>query len=251
MARKDTNSIINDLLKESRKLAKRANQRMVRLERAAEQPRYKHVVDYAHKTAQRDIAGLDIMLGKPADLTGKARFRESGKRIEGLSDKQMIAYLRTQISAEKQFLEAASSTIGDVYEGGAKIKGGYQSVMDRRTETINKKYGTDFTTDELQRFFNSRKQAKLQEMYGSDQMFTIANKIKEVPTTKKDMKDYIKKNISFKDLDIDTSDYKDAKDMFSAFKDFMELTGDPVLDEFVAGAVKGGFSIKNLFALFI
>lgn len=248
---KNIDSLINDLLAENRKLAKRANQRMVRLERAAEQPRYKHVTDYAHKTAQRNIAGLDMMLGKPADLTGKARFRESGKRIKGLTDKQMVSYLRTQIAAEKEFLESASSTIGDVFENGKKVKGGYQSVMDKRTDTINKKYGTDFTTDELQRFFNSRKQAKLQEQYGSDQMFTIASKLKEIPTTKKDMKDYIQKNISLKDLDIDTSDYKSVTQMFNSFKDFMDLTGDPVLDEFVASALGQGFSAKNLFALFI
>ena len=138
-----------------------------------------------------------------------------------------------------------------VFENGKKVKGGYQSVMDKRTDTINKKYGTNFTTDELQRFFNSRKQAKLQEQYGSDQMFTIASKLKEIPTTKKDMKDYIQKNISLKDLDIDTSDYKNVTQMFNSFKDFMDLTGDPVLDEFVASALGQGFSAKNLFALFI
>lgn len=248
---KDINSLISDLLAENRKLAKRANQRMVRLERAAQQPRYKHVLDYAHNMAQRNIMELDMMLGKPADLTGKARFRESGKRIKGLTDKQQVSYLRAQIAAEKEFLEKASSTIGDVFENGKKVKGGYQSVMDKRTATINEKYGTNFTTDELQRFFNSRKQAKLQEQYGSDQMFTIASNLKSIPTTKKDMKDYIQNHISLKDLEIDMSDYKNAAQMFNSFKDFMELSGDPVLDEFVAGALGKGFSAKNLFALFI
>ena len=43
------------LVKEYRKLAKRADQRLVRLERYAQQPKYSNVTQFAYKKAMRDI----------------------------------------------------------------------------------------------------------------------------------------------------------------------------------------------------
>ena len=43
---------------EARKLAKRANQRMVRLERYAQRGEYKNILNYAYKKAQKYISAV-------------------------------------------------------------------------------------------------------------------------------------------------------------------------------------------------
>lgn len=242
VGKKSMQEELERLLAEQRKLAKRANQRMVRLEKAAKKQKYNKVLEYSYKSAQKDISNLKKMIDPSAQM-GAGRFRESGKRIKGLTDNQMIKYLRSAISAEKEFLESITSTIGDV-----KGKEGIASLYDRRTETINKKYGTNFTADELQRFFASRKQSKLESMYGSGQMFQIADTIKNQPKTKRAMKEYLQKHITIQNYEIDTKNYKSAKDMYQQLQPFLDETGDDILNHFIGEAVlKEGFNFASLF----
>ena len=242
----DWSDEVNRLLKESRKLAKRANQRLVRLERYSKQDMYKGILEYSYKNSQKDIANLNRMIGK-TDKSGPLRFRESGARIKGLSDKEMTNYLRSELSSLKRFLNSASSTIGETMATtGSDIKHGIKFVYDQRTATINSRFGTNFTPEQLQRFFNSRKQSALEREYGSKNMFKIADTIKDMGKTKREMKEYLEKHITLKNYEIHESEYKDAKDMYDQLKPYLKETDDPILNAFIGQAVEEGFTAKLL-----
>ena len=244
------------LQKEARKLAKRANQRMVRLERYAQREEYSSVTEYAYKEAQRDIRGL---YGKTGD---RLRFTENQKLIE-ISDGtknvtgSRLYYLnymslKAKVNAMEKFLGAKSSTLADIKLPSGERKEGIKTVYDKRTATINKKYGTNFTSAQLKAFFASKQQEKLEQAVGSDAMFIVAATIKgkKLASNKREMAKFIKKNmqvIGGKKMQINEKAYSSAGEMLEAFQEFVKLTDDPVLDHYVAQAVKNGVNFQNLF----
>lgn len=89
---------INELRADMRKLAKRANQRLVRIEQAGEQ---KHSM--AYQKAQ------SWLIGKKISKTGKYRFTEFTKNV---SKKQIIE----EMQAMQEFLSLKSSTVGEIHD---------------------------------------------------------------------------------------------------------------------------------------
>lgn len=244
------------LAKESRKLAKRANQRMVRAELYSKRPKHKKIKEYSYAKAQKDIANIKKMIGRPVK-EAQNRFIESSNipKEFGEDYKAAAKFFRIQIAAEKEFLDSVSSTIGRAMssiesEHRKMDKQGLDWLYDQRVRTINEKYGTNFTSEELKRFFDSRKQSKLQQRFGSDQMFNIADQMINIPTTKRQLKKFFDEH-KVVNMKVDEKDYKDAKDMYSQLKDFMTISDDPVLDEYVAQAYAEGFNAKMIFNLFI
>lgn len=255
MAKKrDSNSELNRLANLSRNLAKRANQRMVRLEKHAKQSDfYKSGLQYSYKTAQKDIQNIKGMTGN-FDFRNSLRFRESTSRItmkEGdgtkrkFTDEEMINFYRAQIAAEQRFLDSVTSTVGGGLSAKGQRIGGMKEMYDRRTATINEKYGTDFTPEELQRFFESQKQGKLQAQQGSDIMFKTANELKKMGSLKRDMKEYAKNNKNIDDSSIEWDKIKSVQDFLRAIGG-ESFTDDPVLNKFISMAIKGGFNASNL-----
>lgn len=244
------------LAAESRKLAKRANQRMVRAELYSKRPKHKKIKEYSYSKAQKDIANIRKMLGRPVKQAN-LRFIESASipKEFGEDYKAAVSFFRMQIAAEKQFLDAVTSTIGPAMssiqsEYRRMDKEGLNWLYDQRTRTINEKYHTNFTAEELQRFFSSRKQAQLQKDFGSDQMFSIANEMINIPTTKRELKKFFDQH-KVVNMKVNEKDYKNAKEMYSELKDFMTISDDPVLDEYVAQAYSQGLNAKAIFNLFI
>lgn len=240
---------------EARKLAKRANQRMVRLERYAQRGEYKNILNYAYKKAQKYITAV-FGPGKK----GPGRFKEHQKLydIEGVTGaelyKKNISILNARIKTMNEFLDSVSSTIGDV-----KGKKGFASLLDKRTNTINEKLkamGVDaqFDKGDLKRFFDSKKQAKLEALYGSDMMFVIAATVKKhnLKSNKRDLERYMKNHIdiSRKDLEPDELDAQKgekAADYLSRVEQYVSFTGDEILDAYVTDAIKQGLNVANLF----
>lgn len=109
-----------------RRLAKVADQRMVRLEQLSEQPEFKKVKKYAYNVALRDIQKYN---------KGKKRFNTKPPEEEEL--------LKEKIQDIKHFLELPTSK-----------KAGIVEVYKKRADTINERYGTNFTWQELADFFN-------------------------------------------------------------------------------------------------
>lgn len=112
-----------------RRLAKQADQRLVRLEAAAREPVYKGVLTYAYGGAMDDIHHWS---GDKAN-----RFNTAPPTTE--------KELRAKINDITRFLNSPTST-----------KSGITKMYKARTETLNKKYGTNFTWQEAGRFFEQR-----------------------------------------------------------------------------------------------
>lgn len=169
------------LEKEYRKLAKRADQRLVRLEQLAKSPEYSGVLNFAYRKAQRDIRAW----------SGESASRFNTKPPSNTNQ------LKAKIADIKRFLESASSTIGKTKETK-----GIKEIYQDRADTINERYGTDFNWRDLARLFESNlyKKIKSKDDYDSKtEMQTIAN----ISANFDEVKQAIKKD---REVNIDTLD---------------------------------------------
>lgn len=241
--------------KEYRKLAKRANQRMVRLERYAQRGEYRSALEYSYSVAQKEIKAL---YGKQGD---RLRYTETPRMVgvEGVTPNQEaranVERLKAQMKSIEKFLGSESSTIADIKDTATgEVKRGLASVYDKRAQSINDRlkrmYGfdADLSARDLQRFFDSRKQKKLQDTVGSDQMFIVAAVMrdKRLASNKRDLQKFFRDNIET-NMPINEKDYKDAGEMFDKLSEFVEITGNEMLDSYVTQAIKAGLNYKNLF----
>ena len=247
--------------KESRKLAKRANQRLKRIENYAERPGQSNILKFAYGKAQQYIKA-NIGIGK----SGKGRFKEHVKLYDVsngtdyLSGNELykanVKIQRARIKAMMEFLGSESSTIGQS-RAGKKTKG-IKNINDQRANTITQKYlekyGTDLDASDLKRFFDSRKQAKLESQYGSKNMFIIASIMKKenLRATKRELEKYFKSHIDLTKYDIDAKDLKfkpgeKKADYLDRLGEFVSFTDDEVLNTFIVQALKDGIDVKSLF----
>lgn len=125
----------DDLLREFKKIAKRADQRLVRLEQTGKQE------GTAYRSAMRKISA----------------FTPGGKRFN-VKPPKTIRGLRSKMSAVREFLAAESSTVT-----------GQKNISKRIRNTIKDRYGLDIKNDDqLRAVFEGGLWSKLNEMFGSD-----------------------------------------------------------------------------------
>ena len=144
----------NALLKQYRTLAKRADQRLVRLEKQSQVAGYEAITQFAYARAARDIKTWG------GNTKGKPRFNTKAPN-NTLS-------LQAKIADIQQFLNAPSSTVGQInriYAKGAK--------------TTNERYGTDFTWQDLAIYYETV-QSKHNEKYGSKTLIKALAIIKHI-----------------------------------------------------------------------
>lgn len=153
-----------ELLKEYRKLAKRADQRLVRLERYSEEENFQTATKWAYARAMRDIK----------QWSGEEATRFNTKPPENMQQ------LQAKINDIKQFLESKTST-----------KVGIIKVYKQKADTVNKEYGTDFTWDDLADFYTSGIAEKLNKIFGSK---TVLKAVAVIQKSKKEIVDAIKEN---------------------------------------------------------
>lgn len=132
--------------KEYRSLAKRADQRLVRLEKMSGEKKYKGVTKFAYARAQRDI---------------KAWSGENARRFNTAPPKSIQA-LKAKIADIRNFLEAATST-----------KRGIEKSYEKQLTNWNKKLGTNFTWQDMEKYYN-RGIAKKLEKHGYNAHKAIA-----------------------------------------------------------------------------
>ena len=169
--------IRSSLEAEYRKLAKRADQRLVRLEAAAAKPGYESVTQYAYKKAMRDI---------------RAWSGENASRFNTKPPKN-TNQLKAKIADIKRYLASASSTIG-----ATKETRGIKQIYQERANTINEKYDTTFNWQDLAKLFESGLWEKLKssDTYSSDADFqTIAHIKANFKEVKKAIRDDNEVNI--------------------------------------------------------
>lgn len=117
-----------DLEKEYRRLAKQADERLVRLEKLSKEAGYEKVTEYAYRVAMRDIRSW----------SGSEARRFNRKPPKNTNQ------LKAKIADIKKFLDSVTST-----------KSGIKQIYDKRVTRFNKDYGTDFSSEELAEFFRS------------------------------------------------------------------------------------------------
>lgn len=263
--KKDWEAEFKALQKEARKLAKRANQRMVRIERLSESADvYSEVKEFSYDVAQKNIRNL---YGKTGE---RLRFTESPKLETEISDgtrylegadlyRANVQMLREKVKAMKTFLASKTST-----------KTGVDIVLDKRTNTINtaekfgglEKLGLSYSKDELKRFFENKKQEKLQKAVGSHSMFIVSALIRKnkIGSSKRELEKFLKNNINLKDLKeaadqegktvkqmLSEKSYEDKDEMLDKLWGFVKLTKDEQLNNYVKKALKESINYKNLF----
>lgn len=126
------------------KLAKKADRRMRELERFSRYEEFKPVLNYAYRIAKRDIESWT----PPEDKDRSPRWQRNAP-----ADTRT---LQAKIKDIEKFLSKKTSTIT-----------GVKKIYIKRTNTINKKYGTDFTWQQLADYFESGFAEKSNDKFGS------------------------------------------------------------------------------------
>lgn len=169
------------LLKQHRKLARKADDRLRSLEKMAKLPGFKSVKEYAYKKAMKSIR---YWSGENAN-----RFsRKEPKRLD---------QLRAKIKDIERFLSFDSSL-------PSKIR----MIYKKRADTINAKYGTSFKWETMGKFFESPEF----QIYASEDGFgsdTYMYAIGELENNEKYILNQMKKNKPI-NLDIKDSAVNDA-----------------------------------------
>lgn len=245
--------------KESRKLAKRANQRLVRLERYSQREGLSEITKYAYQKAQQYIS----------TNLGGSRYKEHIKLYDindgtkNLTGEELykanVQIQRQRIKAMNEFLESDTSTLGQSRAG--TITKGIAAIYDKRTQTINdkflSKYGQQMSENDLKRFFESKKQAKLEKVVSSSLMFVVASVIKKenLQSNKRELERYMRSHIVLDDLkkagltkaDLKAKAGESYKDYLDRLQDFVKFTNDEALNAMVSKALKEGINARNIF----
>lgn len=186
------------LMSEYRQLAKRADQRLVRLEKRANSGQeWKAVTKYAYANAMEEIR----------------RFSGAEAKRFNVKPPNTTQMLQAKINAIKRFLESPTSTTT-----------GIRRTYEKRVNTINKEYGTDFTWEELKEFFDSALSNKLDAKVDSKTKLIIVGEIqKHGSEIKKALENH--KPIHLK-LDDDIAEYEVNKVLRYYKKDIKKLLED-------------------------
>lgn len=128
-----------------RRLAKTADQRLVRLEKYQDDQYYKVAAQWAYSKATRDIKKWLKPGQKEPD---KLRFNTAPPK----DTEDLLA----KINDIKSFIESPTST-----------KQGITNIYKKRADTVNKKYGTKFTWEQLAKYYESGQSELWDAKYGS------------------------------------------------------------------------------------
>lgn len=141
-------------LAEYNKLAKKADRRMRELERFSRYDNLDSILNYAYRVARKNIESWT----PPTITYDKPRWQRNAPLDTNT--------LKAKISDIKRFLAFKTSTIT-----------GIKQVYIKRADTINSKYGTNFTWQQLATYFDSGIAEKGNDKYGSATMLVSIGKI--------------------------------------------------------------------------
>lgn len=134
-----------DLVAQYNKLAKKADRRMRQLERFSRYDEFKNILNYAYRNAAKAIERE----WTPPGSTEKSPRWQRNLPMDTRS-------LKAKIKDIENFLDKKTSTVTGVI-----------SVYKKRADTINRKYGTKFTWQELANYFDTGFAEKTNDKYGS------------------------------------------------------------------------------------
>lgn len=159
-----------------RRLAKQTDQRLLRLEELSKQPFFKGVKTYAYGLAAKDAREWGGSVEKP-------RFNIAAPE----NKKQLQAKINDMI----RFLNSPTST-----------KSGIIKMYQKRTDALNKKYGTNFTWQEAGRFFENEKDKFAKDWVSSMVLTAIGVMQKNPEKFVSDMVDFSDKHKTVSDAEV-------------------------------------------------
>ena len=180
MARKYTDRQ-KELLQEYRQLRDRANQRLRELEKLAKDPDYQNILGYAYRTAARDVKELGL-----GDMT-KVRYRTPTNTNK----------LESAIKRVTNFLENTTTS----------TKTGIDSFYLKNTQTLNEKFGTNFTWQEMKNYLDSINWDDKKKEYGSGRVIAAIKTLRDNNITAEDIKNANQNYKNITDTDSVESDW--------------------------------------------
>lgn len=151
----DMSEYEKQLRAEYKVLAKRADQRLVRLEAYSERSEYENIMKWAYANAQYDIRSF----------FGTEATRFNRKLSNSLGWQQVLA----RVNAVRSFLESETSTISPVKEDvkyGLRRVEGVLSMYQQKANSFNKTMGSDFTWEEFGEFMEQKMYANMVDKLG-------------------------------------------------------------------------------------
>ena len=136
--------LYDNYLKEYNRLAKKADRMMRELERFSRYDEYKSILNYAYRTAAHDIEKWT----PPGASYEKPRWQRNAP-LDTNS-------LKAKIKDIEKFIHRPTSTMT-----------GVRNIYKKRTDTINKRFGTSFTWEKLANYFESGLADKSSDKFGS------------------------------------------------------------------------------------
>ena len=142
---KQKSPINSELVAKYNKLAKKADRRMRQLERFSRYDEFENILNYAYRNAAKAIEREWTPPGSKEKLPRWQRNMPMDTRS-----------IKAKIKDIENFLDKKTSTVTGVI-----------SVYKKRADTINRKYGTQFTWQELANYFDTGFAEKTNDKYGS------------------------------------------------------------------------------------
>lgn len=148
--------VYDDYLKEYNRLAKKADRMMRELERFSRYKEFESILNYAYRTAARDI--------EQWTPPGKTYDKPRWQRNVPLDTNS----LKAKIKDIEKFIHKPTSTMS-----------GVRNIYMKRTNTINKKFGTNFTWQSLANYFEMGIAEKTSDKYGSKTVLLAIGKMQQ------------------------------------------------------------------------
>lgn len=176
---------VDEMMKEYRRLAKVADQRMLRLEQYQKRAGYENVLKYSYAKAQHDLKRWAnekrLKSGKPLRFNTKPPMNKNGTISKRLL-KEKITQIKTFLASDTSTLVKPAKPKKENKEKPEIISGeGINAVFQSKADSINNEYGTNFTWETLAKYFEDGTADKLANKYGSKTALRIIAQIQKKP----------------------------------------------------------------------
>ena len=151
-----------ELEREYKKLADRANHRLAELEKLSKNPEYENVLSYAYKVAAKQTSQYNSRI-----KSEKVRYR---------------------VPKNTNQLEAALNDVKDFLNMPTSTKKGINKVYKEGAENFNKSFGTNFTWQEVANFTEKVDFEDLKKTYGSPVLVMVIRSMKSHKVSASDIR---------------------------------------------------------------
>lgn len=194
--------MFNEAYGEYRKLAKRANQRMVRLEQGVEAGRMPKGLtgsSWAYGQAQTHLQRLR------ANFTGKQRFTENFRPKNEMQAKEALKSIEAQRGAVELFINSVTSSWGATTDVKGKRQHGYKESIKMATDTLNTAPSSagynrniyQFSSEDRAMFYKSKAFNQIKDRFTSEQVVQVARYVFKARDTDKEFRNFVKRKTNY------------------------------------------------------